>query len=794
MNYVPIKYGNRSILTIISLTEARDEKPPSWKRSEKSMMTERRLILSRVLGACLLIAMAAMLTGCGSTGFGGLSNNLGGDLSPGYNTSLASHNSGDNRKGGGGVVGTYPHIESKFTLKTLPGDPFDYEAVNVRVALKKPDGSTVESPAFYDGGDTWRMRFTPNMPGNWSVVSVKVNQDIVSAASPEPKEWNVKGDPSPGFVRIDRGDHARFVFDSGARYYPLGHNLAWHSEKLPEITETLGKMHSAGENWSRLWMNHWDGKNLDWSADSKGQVKPGAIDLEAAKRWDNIVDAAEKNGIYFQLVLQHHGQYSTTVNSNWDANPYNVKNGGWLTNPEDFFTDAKARALTKRKIYYILARYGYSPAILAYELFNEVQFTDAGREKQYDKIALWHHEMALFIKQYDGNHHLVTTSSASDIALNNPIWDTVDYIQAHVYASDLVTAQEGLTASDAKSPDKPLFVGEFGGSGNAEDAEGHALHIGLWSSMMLSASGAAQYWSWDTVEKDNLYGQFTAASKFLVASGLSNHGGLVTQNLPVTTKERAALRFAPGGGFADAKQSEFVVGDSGVPAGIAQYPAFLQGQNHHAMTPTPLTFHVSYPQAGTFSVEVGQVAKSGAHLVLKVDGTGAQADFPASGSDYAPKGDAGVLSLPVSAGAHTISVENTGADWVAIRQFVLSDYAPALSALGRVGPDYAIAWIWSRAGVDAAHEKSPAPISGKVTLSNLKSGAYRLTWWDTESGTALNSSLISVGKGQTELTLDTPAITRDAALFFTKDLKEPAKADKRKRSKNNAVAASAAGH
>ena len=65
-----------------------------------------------------------------------------------------------------------------------------------------------------------------------------------------------------------------------------------------------------------------------------------------------MVEGAEKNDIYFQLVLQHHGQYSSAsgykyshnVNPNWEQNPYNVKNGGFLKNPEDFFTDPQARA------------------------------------------------------------------------------------------------------------------------------------------------------------------------------------------------------------------------------------------------------------------------------------------------------------------------------------------------------------------------------------------------------------------------------------------------------------------
>jgi hypothetical protein len=101
-----------------------------------------------------------------------------------------------------------------------------------------------------------------------------------------------------------------------------------------------------------------------------------------ARRWDTIVEAADKNGIFFPDGLQHHGQYSTRTNPNWGENPWNAANGGFLAKPEDFFTDARAKALTKAKYRYIIARWGYSPSILAWELFNEVQYTDAARDNK----------------------------------------------------------------------------------------------------------------------------------------------------------------------------------------------------------------------------------------------------------------------------------------------------------------------------------------------------------------------------------------------------------------------------
>ncbi len=718
--------------------------------------------------AGLALTALATLAGCGaSQDFGGFSRNLGGDISPGYGANLSSR--ADARRNGATLQGTYAKIEASFQLAGLTGDPFDYEKTQVMVSLHRPDGSPLDVPAFYDGAETWRMRFTPSQPGTYSVVSVKLNGEITHETALEPKQWEVKGEPQAGFVRVDRSDHSRFVFDSGARYYPLGHNQAWHTDKLPDIPELFGKMRGAGENWSRVWMNSWDGKNLDWNRDKTKQGKLGEIDLEAAKRWDAIVDAADKNGVYFQLTLQHHGQYSRDVNPNWDDNPYNVKNGGFLTNPEDFFTDPKARALTKRKLYYLVARYGYSPSIMAWELFNEVQFTDAARNKQWEKIALWHREMALFIKQWDGYHHLITTSSADAIAWDSPLWQTVDYAQIHAYPPDILTGLGGATAAQIKKLDKPIFIGEFGGGDSLKDAGGTNLHIGLWNSLMQNVSGAAQYWSWDEVENNNLYALFDSASKFLTASGMANQGGTTALTAPVETDARSSLRFAPGGGFGSAAQSDFVVGASGFPAGIGQYPSFLQGETHRAMMPLPLTFQVNYPKAGTFTVEIKQAAKSGAKLVVGVDGKTTALDYPAAEKDYAPAGDAQQIQVNVPAGSHTVTVQNTGKDWLVIRRISLSDYSSALAANVRMNGDFAAAWVYSRDNAAAgAFKETPASVTGKMTLTGLKPGKYRAVWWDTEAGKEKTSEEVTVGRDKSGLTLTTPPITRDAALFVVR--------------------------
>ncbi|HXU78066.1 MAG TPA: DUF5060 domain-containing protein, partial [Methylomirabilota bacterium] len=285
----------------------------------------------------------------------------------------------------------FPKIETSFIVTNAIADPFDYTTADVRVQIQQPDLTTVQLPAFFDGGTTWRARHTPSAPGNYQVLSVSLNGSAVTVNSLQPAAWNVAGPTlSAGFVKVDPANSNRFLTGVD-RYYPVGQNVAWDASSAVTVTSVLAKMGGARENWARVWMDHWDGKNLDWP---KVGANFGTLSLPVAQKWDAILAAAEQSGVHFQMTLQHHGQYSTNVDPNWNENPYNIANGGFLSTAAQFFTNATAKALTKRKLRYAIARWGYSPSIMAWELFNEVQFTEAAQSGQWSIVGAWHDEMA----------------------------------------------------------------------------------------------------------------------------------------------------------------------------------------------------------------------------------------------------------------------------------------------------------------------------------------------------------------------------------------------------------------
>jgi hypothetical protein len=652
----------------------------------------------------------------------------------------------------------FPKIEASFNITGISTDPavlFDYAQTDVEVAILQPDSSTVILPAFYDGGTTWRVRHSPTLAGNYAVTGVTLNGSSISVSTLQPGSWTVAGEPVyAGFVQVDPLNPRRFITSNGRRFFPKGQDVAW-DVGISSVTNVFAKMGAAHENWSRVWMDHWDGKNLDWNPDGSSPGALGVLNLTVARKWDGIVAAADQAGISFQMTLQHHGQYSSTVDPNWGQNPYNVTNPastiGFLSNPIQFFTNTTAIAVTKRKLRYAIARWGYSPAIMAWELFNEVQYTDAAQTGQWGIVGAWHDQMAAFMHAQDPYHHLVTTSSD----LTQPIWNQCDYYTHHDYPNDVIAGLRDAPDISASQPVKPVF--------GAECATNGTPHLGvnapLWSGLMAAQSGNEEPWWWDGIDAENDYIYFQAMSDFVTRSGLGDQAGLTKLSPQVSGGPPGPLSFAPSGGWATASQDTFTVG-AGAPDGIGAAPSYLQGNYHRSMTPNGYTFLVNYPQPGTFSVQVVVIAASGAGLEIFLDNVvQTNIAWTGTGSDLNTNF---MTTIPVPAGSHSIQLWNPGLDWIDLGNLTLNPYVPLLGAYAVGNTNFTATWVWHRTNLFNA-AAGPA-VAGTVSVAGLNPGSYSATWWDTFAGGATTNFMMVVPDTNAVI-LNTPAVLRSAALY-----------------------------
>lgn len=442
------------------------------------------------------------------------------------------------------TVGRYEKFELTFALSETYDNPFDPDIVDISVTFSRPDGTTIITPAFFhmeydmvgrkyvNGHDPcWKARLAPSQLGQYTVTQITIQDGKGIRIVETQVGFSCVQSQRKGIIRVDQRDPYCLCYDDGSPYLPIGHNVAWDSAGgIPWWQQYFASMQAAGENWTRIWMTHfYDGHTLEWSSKHHTGYFGGVgwLSLPMAKKIDQMIELAEQNGIGVQLVFQHHGQFSSTVNPNWSENPYNIANarsdGGFLINPEDFFTGAEAIRLTKYKYRYIVARWGYSDAILAWELWNEVQYTDAWRKGYHSSIMNWHEDMAGYLRSEDPFSHLITTSS--DQSGFGPIWSlaNIDVIQVHHYGSGTTGFFEQAAAS-LSGYGKPVIMGEFGsdagGAGNAADFA-LTIHNGIWSAFHLKSS--AHCWWWEELDSHNLYDEFIPLSAYAAGEDLAAH-------------------------------------------------------------------------------------------------------------------------------------------------------------------------------------------------------------------------------------------------------------------------------
>ena len=435
-------------------------------------------------------------------------------------------------------------FEAAFVLNQPSDNPFDPDQISIDATFTAPSGQQLTVPAFWSQDQTttfseqygvedyhpvgdpgWHVRFAPAEVGQYEYV-VTAHSSTETATS-RPRTFTATASSNPGFVRVDPQDPLYLRFDNGTPYTPVGHNAAFEDVQpfqggtrfYQPLFESFGR---ARENWTRIWMTNFNRSAIeaapgDWHNNYQGL---GRYALNSAWRMDQILDLAAQHGIQVQLVLNDHGLFREGLNWQWNA--YNARSGGPVAEarPWEFFTDPAAREAFKHRLRYLVARYGAYSNVLAWELFNEIQFVGSDQHNPLNDPAVatavqdWHAEMSAYLRQIDPYHHLITTSSDVQAnGLTDPIWrePSMDLVQIHDYHGPFDARNDEMRAYITQlqtTYGKPVIFGEFGsdqecpfdpttyqGSTAERDhlAEGTFVHNGAWAAAM-TASGAMHWW------------------------------------------------------------------------------------------------------------------------------------------------------------------------------------------------------------------------------------------------------------------------------------------------------------
>lgn len=657
--------------------------------------------------------------------------------------------------------GKFEKAEATFKLTEKYVNPYDPDVIKVDAKITEPDGNTYLMPCFYyipatftkGAGQelkdkaTWMLRFSPQKEGKYKVAILtkdKSNEEISNEVY-----LNVKENGKSGFIKVNKDNKYALNFDNGSQYYPVGYNIAWNNywsdgRFADFYKDYYKKMGDNNQTWTRYWFTGFAKQALEWGAKTSDWYEGlGKYSQRAAGILDEAVNSAEENGLYIQLVFQHHGQYSRDTNPNWDDNPYNVANGGYLDKPSDFFTNEEAKKQTKKMYRYIVARWGYSPNIFAWELFNEVHFSE-GKPKVVDA---WHDEMATYLKSIDPYKHIVTSSmSEAQLKLMDDNKD-MDILQYHVYEANLDTTLVEKVQKQKEKLSKPIIVGEFGSNLNTDDYSKHPdkefdhVRKGAWINIFTEVPHL--FWFWDQIYAQNKFNLLKPLANFVKDINLSKMNP-ITPEIKGGKSSNQFTSFAPGKGWEAMENNKVEISSSGEVLGAAELSRYLQGQWHKDMG-TSYVVNYDSKNDGEALIKISEVSPSGSKKIrVTLDGI-----------------EAGVYEItePVEiktnlkAGKHTLVYENVGQDWINVNAIKISGTSSSdYKAYGLKNTDSFAAFVYDTRYGEWSTKAETVPKGLAISTSGMNNGKYNITFVNTITG-EVKKSIVEVKNGLLEVEL-----------------------------------------
>lgn len=474
----------------------------------------------------------------------------------------------------------FEKFQINFDVEGIPAalNKFDPEQVDVSINFSGPDGRIIKINAFWaidfcindsspdpthfipgycaadnwgiadpeylkavETSTPWHVRFAPSITGKWRFdFEVKLGAFHYRFAG---SSFQVADSKNQGFIKTAGRN---FAFQrNGGLFYPIGINGVIHGSNrynrfnVLVVFYAIDNIAKNGGNLCRLFITPLF-FGIEWLEDGLTNFtsrQNRAFDL------DRIIEYAHFRGVYLQLCIESYTEFNAPISvspkemwSSWSTNPYRHPVHSVL----DFFTDAIKIHTYKKKLRYILARWGYSTNIFAFELFNEIDKVSAINWGRPGDIINWTKTIIAYCKATLGDKHLYTQSFATpdNAPKGNFVIDAnLDFYTDHFYTySKNQDHQINYLANRAKYlfGSKPYLLGETGLDRPLEktiidkpaeckvapytnsflNTPEHTfwvyqLHDALWASVLSGSSGTALFWEISLFDKCRYGYQFS---------------------------------------------------------------------------------------------------------------------------------------------------------------------------------------------------------------------------------------------------------------------------------------------
>jgi hypothetical protein len=431
-------------------------------------------------------------------------------------------------------VPRYESVEMTVAIDASYTNPFDARQVSLDGVFSGPGGVEMKVPGFWDGVSAWKVRFTPSREGEWKYqLTVKDSRgpsapwtgSLTATAS------NLHGWLQPGnSVNPDYSGHY-LVYQDGTPFYGIGHcdalNLFVGGFSADTGLAQFDQMKAAKENFV-VWWPFYSNSLIGTSYDNYSSASASLMDL--------VVKDAQKKGVFLVFTIWDHpelrGPGHPWGDGNWAGNGFSK-----LGDINSFFTSDEMWAWQENLYRYLIARWGYSPAIGLWQTVSEINGTNA-----YDQTNPWHEKVNAYFAANDPYRHPTTASMSGDVD-----WpeghQVMDAPQVHVYnfangsltVDAVKTAQiiAGWTQLMWNQAAKPNWIGEFGVAGNEYYPE--LFHNALWAALGAGSAMTPAEWN------GGAWGEMTPEMQADTA-----HLAQFVSDIPLAEWNPAPLQFASG--------------------------------------------------------------------------------------------------------------------------------------------------------------------------------------------------------------------------------------------------------
>jgi hypothetical protein len=231
-------------------------------------------------------------------------------------------------------------VELSFRVNQLPQSPTDVDFSATFTCSR--DGSTKESPGFYNGDREYVIRFAPPATGEWKYVTTSTLADLAN------QEGSLSvaeaRDGRRGGIITDPEEPTRFRYEDGEAYYPIAFEVDWmfalDAENPEDIPKTRKFVDTLARNgFNQIVMNVF-AYDVNWAKDEQldpkydygspsvfpfggSNTKPdhSRLNIEYFKRLDRVIDYLDQKGIAAHLMI-----YVWNKQVNWpqaDSEPDN---------------------------------------------------------------------------------------------------------------------------------------------------------------------------------------------------------------------------------------------------------------------------------------------------------------------------------------------------------------------------------------------------------------------------------------------------------------------------------------